>query len=195
MPSTASRPERIAAIQAFSRQYLQYEPRALDSNVETFLGAHDPLLFCYAVNRPEFHLDVLLEGLGLLRESHPRLGLLLAGCYEANDRLDRQITAAGLGSAVLQLGNLDHDTFLTLMSRADLCVRTPSRDGIASSVLESLALGIPVVAAENPMRPPQVVTYKTTDAADLARAVEGVLALPKQERRPRAPRGSRYDSG
>ncbi len=47
---------------------------------------------------------------------------------------------------------------------------------MASSVLEALALRVPVVACENGTRPPGVVTYPAEDAAGLAAAVEQVLA-------------------
>src|SRR5262249_9562332 len=46
-------------------------------------------------------------------------------------------------------------------------VRTPACDGVSASVLESLALGIPVIASENGTRPPGVITYSEDDAAQL----------------------------
>ena len=66
------------------------------------------------------------------------------------------------------LANLTHDQFLTLLSRCFLCLRTPACDGVAASVLESLALGVPVVASENGRRPRGVVTYSDTDAAEMS---------------------------
>jgi glycosyltransferase involved in cell wall biosynthesis len=71
--------------------------------------------------------------------------------------------------------DLDHDAFLTALRRSALYLRTPITDGVASSVLESLALGVPVVACENGTRPPGVVTYAATDADALATAVEHVV--------------------
>jgi hypothetical protein len=53
--------------------------------------------------------------------------------------------------------------------------------------MESLALGVPVVAAANALRPPGVITYPCEDAHALADAVERVLALPPSQRRPAAP--------
>jgi hypothetical protein len=46
---------------------------------------------------------------------------------------------------------------------------------VCSSVLEALALGVPVVAAENGHRPPSVVTYPATDATLLCETVCDVL--------------------
>jgi glycosyltransferase involved in cell wall biosynthesis len=54
-------------------------------------------------------------------------------------------------------------------------LRTPITDGVASSVIESLALGVPVVACDNGTRPAGVVTYAAADAQGLAAAVEHVM--------------------
>ena len=69
--------------------------------------------------------------------------------------------------SLLLLGNLTHDQFLTLLSRCFAYLRTPECDGVAASVLESIALGVPVVASENGRRPEGVITYGDVDAADM----------------------------
>jgi hypothetical protein len=55
-------------------------------------------------------------------------------------------------------------------------VRTPACDGVSASVLESLALGIPVLASENGRRPPGVITYREDDPFDLASNLEHLCA-------------------
>ena len=52
-------------------------------------------------------------------------------------------------------------------------------DGICSSVLEALYLGIPVVAAENDNRPEQVVTYTGDSKDDVSLKVREVLQNPE----------------
>jgi len=76
---------------------------------------------------------------------------------------------------LLLLGNLDHDTFMTLLARSFAYLRPPACDGVSASVLESLALGIPVIAGENGMRPPGVVTFRFGDADDLCAKLEHVV--------------------
>ena len=49
-------------------------------------------------------------------------------------------------------------------ARISFC-RTPIRDGISSSVLEALALKVPVVASENHRRPESTITYNHEDIA------------------------------
>jgi glycosyltransferase involved in cell wall biosynthesis len=82
----------------------------------------------------------------------------------------------GVRDRLCLLDDLEHDAFLTVLQRSALYLRTPITDGIASSVLESLTLGVPVVACENGTRPEGVITYPPTDAARLAASVEHVLA-------------------
>jgi hypothetical protein len=75
----------------------------------------------------------------------------------------------------LLLGNLPHDDFLTLLSQCSAYLRTPACDGVSSSVLESLALEIPVVASENGRRPSGVLTYVEDDPADLCDKLEHLI--------------------
>ena len=56
-----------------------------------------------------------------------------------------------------------------------MCMRTPTTDGVASSVLEAMALGVPVVAAENGTRPPGVITFAPGNPDDLAAKIEYTL--------------------
>ena len=71
--------------------------------------------------------------------------------------------------------DLDHDAFLTALQRSTLYLRTPITDGVASSVLESLALGVPVVACENGTRPTGVLTYTADDPEEMAAQIEHVI--------------------
>src|SRR5260370_6038500 len=69
--------------------------------------------------------------------------------------------------SLLLLGNLPHDEFLTLLERSSAYVRTPACDGVSASILESLVLGVPVLASQNGHRPANVMTYSEGDATDL----------------------------
>lgn len=61
------------------------------------------------------------------------------------------------------------------MTRSAIFWRTPACDGVSASVLESLTLGIPVVASDNGRRPAGVVTYRETDAADMSAKLNHVI--------------------
>jgi len=163
-------PEKVCVIATFSPQYMQFEPVALPQPMEKFLNDHHPLIFSYVSYRPEYRLEVMREGISRYRQSYPQAGVIWLGFP------DKEFSAAaesvsnwseGERKSLLLLGNLTHDQFLTLLTRSDVNLRTPACDGVAASVLESLALAIPVVASENGRRPPGVVTYDDTDSTDM----------------------------
>jgi glycosyltransferase involved in cell wall biosynthesis len=113
---------------------------------------------------------LLRDAMQLFRQEYPDAGFIWLG-FPEKEMLAAQSYVADWPqkekNGLLLLGNLPHDDFLTLLSRCYAYLRTPACDGVSSSVLESLALGVPVVASENGRRPPEVVTYVEDDPADL----------------------------
>jgi len=164
-------PEGVEAIPCFSAELLAYRPTPLTPEIESFLGGHQPVFFCYVSFRPEYHLPVLREAMSLFAQSHPRAGFIWLGFPEKELDGAREFIkgwAEEEARRLLLLGNLPHDEFLTLLTRCTAYIRTPACDGISASVIESLAHGVPVVASANGRRPPGVVTYQETNASDLA---------------------------
>lgn len=172
---------RIVPIPAFSRQYLDFARVDLPGEVEAFFGRFPRVVFTYVRMRPLFYPLTMVAGMAEVLRRHPDTGLLVCGGTGHSDpgvwpAVQSAVTRQGIESRLCFVDDLDHDAFLTALSRSALYLRTPITDGVASSVLESLALGIPVVACENGTRPPGVTTYPAEDAAGLAAAVERVLA-------------------
>lgn len=175
------RADKITPIQAFSRQYLRFAPSSLGHELETFWGRFAHVLFSYLNLRPGYHPETLLEAFGRLAARRPDTGLVLCGVMGHPDpdleaRVRARLDSAPLQGRVHVVDDLDHDQFLTALSRAAVFVRTPPEDGVSSSVLEALALRTPVVAAANDSRPGGVVTYPAADAAALADVLEDVIA-------------------
>jgi glycosyltransferase involved in cell wall biosynthesis len=174
-------PAKITPIQAFSRQYLQFERVSLGSALDRFWSRFDCVLFSYLNLRPGYHPETLLEAFERLAARRADVGLVLCGVMghpdpELSTRVRARLQREALRDRVHVVDDLDHDQFLTALSRAAVFVRTPPEDGVSSSVLEALALRTPVVAAANDSRPPGVVAYPPTDAAALAAVLEDVLA-------------------
>jgi glycosyltransferase involved in cell wall biosynthesis len=162
--------ELVTAIPAFSKQNLAFQRTPLAAEIEAFLESHHPVFFCYVSFRPEYRLPALREAMLQFRQRHPEAGFIWLGfpCKElpaANEFVGGW--QAPERQSLLLLGNLTHDEFLTLLTRCSAYIRTPACDGVAASVLESLALGIPVIASENGHRPANVITYQEGNAADL----------------------------
>jgi glycosyltransferase involved in cell wall biosynthesis len=178
---------RIAVIPGFSKQNVEFQRVPLAEEIETFLASHHPVFFCYVSFRPEYRLPVLREAMLQFRQQHPEAGFIWLGFPSKELPAVNEFVAdwpERERQSLLLLGNLAHNEFLTLLTRCFAYIRTPACDGVAASVLESLALGIPVVASENGHRPANVTTYREGDASDLCtkliRATEGYDEVKKQ---------------
>ena len=164
------RPEKVSSIATFSPQYLEFTRVELEERVEDFLRRHPRIILSYVSFRPEYRLDVLREGMQRYRAMDPETGFVWLGFPGKEMAAAEEFVRtwpADEQATLLLLGNLTHDEFLSLLSRCFVYLRTPACDGVAASVLESLALKIPVVASANGRRPDGVVTYNDTDAADM----------------------------
>ena len=160
--------DKIVPIPAFSRQYLEYTAAALPKDLEDFLRQHNPIVVSYFFLRPEFFVDSLMESLRRVAVELQDMRIVLIGGDTHSEGLETTIARNSLKEYVYQAGDLSHDQFMTLVSRAHFFIRTPQKDGVSSSVLEALSLRIPVIASENGTRPPGVITFQAGDATDLA---------------------------
>ena len=175
------RPSKVVPIPAFSREYMEFTPATLADDVEAFLRRHPAVVFTYVRMRPLFYPVTLIEGMAQVMHRRADAALLVCGMAGHADpgvreAVEAAIERTGIGGRICLVDDLDHDAFLTVLQRSALYLRTPITDGVASSVLEAMALGVPVVACENGTRPAGVVLYPAEDAAAMAAAVERVVA-------------------
>jgi glycosyltransferase involved in cell wall biosynthesis len=186
-------PDKVTIITPFSDQYLTYTPATLASEVNEFLARRSPVFFCYLAFRPEYRLEVLHRAMQLYRRKYPGAGFIWVG-FPAKELPLAQAFVQSWSrkeqAGLLLLGNVTHNEFLTILSRCSACLRTPVCDGVSASVLEALALGIPVVASENGRRPAGVITYADQDANDMCSRLEYVT-----EHHDQVKTGIRVDKG
>lgn len=102
-----------------------------------------PVALCVARLEPQKRHDVLLDAWTLLGGDAV---LLLAGDGSLRAELTRQVAACGLADRVRILGN--RDDVPDLLTAADVTVLTSDWEGMPVAVLESLAVGRPVVASD-----------------------------------------------
>ena len=174
-------PAKIVAIPAFSRQYLEFTKVCLPAQVEAFFERYASVVFTYVRMRPLFYPVIMIDGIAAVMRERPDVGLVVCGGTGHADEgvwpaVQAAIARHGIADRICFVDDLDHDAFLTALGRSALYLRTPITDGVASSVLESLALRIPVVGCENGTRPPGVITYPAEDAGRMAEAVLQTLA-------------------
>jgi glycosyltransferase involved in cell wall biosynthesis len=174
-------PSKVATIPGFSSRHLIFTEKPLSGCIEGFLSCHRPVFFCYVSFRREYDLPTLREAMRQFRERYPHAGFVWLG-FPAKELPLASTYADGWPAherdCLLLLGNLPHDEFLTLLRRSSAYVRTPVCDGVCASILESLALGIPVVASENGHRPAGVITYREGDAGDLCAKLVAITTCP-----------------
>lgn len=172
---------KIVPIPAFSRQYMEFVPRPLPDHLNAFLARYQHIAFAYVRMRPLFYPLTMIDGLAELVRRQPAAGLVVCGALSGHqdggvwESVQARIRERGVEDQICMVEDLDHDAFLTALQRSTMYLRTPITDGVASSVLESIALGVPVVACENGTRPPGVLTYRADDPVEMAAQMERVI--------------------
>lgn len=171
---------KIVPIQTFGTNYVDGSITRLSDRLEDFLGRHAKVVSTYILFRQGFDVDTLLAAVPSILGSSQGVGLVVVSPLDDSEKSIRQdaelvLNDERLKDHVLFANDLNHDAFLALLERSSLFLRTPISDGECASVLESLSLGTPVVAAENDNRPPSVVTYPVADAQAMIRTVREVL--------------------
>jgi glycosyltransferase involved in cell wall biosynthesis len=173
-------PSKIVPIPAFSRQYLEAPTEPLPPDLEMFYQRFRQVIFCYIKMRPLFYPEAALEGFARLAARRRDVGLVLGGIAGHMEprtwtAVQARVAKPDLQGRVILVEDLRHDVFLLALGRATLFLRTHMSDGVCSSVLEALALRVPVVATENHTRPPGVITYEPEDVDTLTAILDDVL--------------------
>jgi glycosyltransferase involved in cell wall biosynthesis len=178
-------PQKIVCIPTFT-DLDHFRPRPDQADEE------EPYLACVGRLDEPKGVHVLIEALGLLKAQGEAPVLKIAGAghgdaYEA--RLREQVAALGLEGLVRFLGRLDKDEIAQLMAGARYCV-APSLwyENLPNSIIESLASGTPVIAADIGSLPMTVthevdgLLFKAGSAEGLADAIKAGLVPGVRER-------------
>jgi len=144
------------------------------------LGAShdDELVLAVARQEPQKNLDVLVAAIAELVKTRPHAELVIAGREgNATPLINAAIERHDLAASVQLLGA--RDDVPDLLCAADVFVLPSRREGMPGSVIEAMALEVPVVASDLPQT--REVTGDTAlfapigEALPLARAIEASL--------------------
>jgi L-malate glycosyltransferase len=94
--------------------------------------------------RPEKGHDTLIQAASRIVDERPDTEFLIVGDGPLRESLERQVTARGLGSRVLFLG--ERSDVPALLESSDLFVLPSRSEACPNSVLEAMAAGLPIVA-------------------------------------------------
>jgi 1,2-diacylglycerol 3-alpha-glucosyltransferase len=153
------------------------------------LDADQPVLVHVGRLAHEKNIGLLLEMLAILRRTIPRACLLVAGEGPAAPHLRSRAVALGLEGHVRFVGYLDRRGSLQDCYRAgDLFVFSSKTETQGLVLLESLALGVPLVAlpalgARDIVEPGRGAAAAPEDAAGFAAVVESLLLDPGRRSR------------
>ena len=159
---------RVMPVPLFSSENVHFTPVELPSSVQDLFSQRTGVFFLYVCYRKEYALDFLAEVMRRFVALYPTIGFLLVGTSDKELELLRQfVRDQRLEDALCITGSVTHDAFLTMLTRSLACIRSPMTDGVSSSVLKSLALGVPVLGVDNGTRPAGVELWQKDDHESL----------------------------
>jgi glycosyltransferase involved in cell wall biosynthesis len=113
-----------------------------DVRRELGLAPDDLVVAMVSALRPEKGHDIALEVIRSMRDSHPKLRLLIVGRGALGDQIAAQ--AADLGDAVVMAG-MRHDV-MRVFDAADVCLQPSRSDAFPTTLIEAMAASVPVLA-------------------------------------------------
>jgi glycosyltransferase involved in cell wall biosynthesis len=99
---------------------------------------------------PLYRVPLAVESFGCARAQNSDLRLILLGGGAQTDIVKRTIFEQGLDEYVWMPGTIDREDLPVYLRAADLYLSCSSSDGSSVSLLEALAVGLPVVVTDYP---------------------------------------------
>lgn len=133
---------------------------------------------------PEKGFAVLIEAVGLLRDRGVDMELRIVGDGPTRGDLERQIAGAGLGDRVTLTGELPPAEVSRELAASDLFCMASFSEGLPISIMEAMAVGVPVVStwiAGIPELARQGETALTVPPADAQALADAIARLTGDE--------------
>lgn len=92
--------------------------------------------------------DIAIEAMRLIKREFPAARLSIVGTGPEDERLRMMTGAYSLADSVVMMGQLERAQVAALMKTADILLNPSRIDNSPNAVIEALACGLPVVAAE-----------------------------------------------
>ena len=118
----------------------------------------------------------MFRALRMLAKEQPGVGLAVFGPGTRTPEFARDARERMWRGSLEDLGELDHDEALGLISRCDVFIRPTTHDGDSVSVREALTLGVPCVASDVCARPEGTYLFQGGHPPDLAKRIRQALA-------------------
>lgn len=165
-----AQPARVHTIVPFALA-AQPAPGPLPEPLGSFFASASHRIFSASGFEPEYDIPSQLRAMEAVLARFPRAALAIAGYGRREAELRAAAAQLPWKDRILLCGDVPHASVLAAMRDADVCLRTTLYDGDAISIREALALGTPVIATDNGMRPPGIRLVPIGDSAALANAI------------------------
>lgn len=138
-------------LRVFAKHGLEAEiiPNIIDTQRfhprEPRVAGDEPHLIVTRNLEPIYDIPTAIRAFAILRASHPRARLTVAGSGPQLAELERLVSDMGLADAVRFSGRIDNERIGDLYADADLVLNPSTADNMPISILEALASGVPVV--------------------------------------------------
>lgn len=165
--------ERTAAIAApvRVRTIPVHRPTVVPPALAALVDTRTPFFLYPAITYAHKNHATLLEAVALLRRERSNVRLVLTGgSGDAEESVRAHIARLGLGDAVLRVGRVPRPVLDWLIDHAAAVVFPSSFEGFGLPVLEAMASGCPVIAADATALP------EVVDGAGLLVAPEDAVA-------------------
>ncbi|MGI9601463.1 MAG: glycosyltransferase family 4 protein [Acidimicrobiales bacterium] len=144
-------PDRVVAVSAgyeVPRLPSPDDP-AVGPDVSALLHHDDPFIVYPAVTHPHKDHATVLRAVAEVAAAGRPLRLVLTGAAgAADDSVDELVAELGVGDRVVRLGRIDRTVLDLVIARAEALVFPSRFEGFGIPVLEAMALGCPVIAAD-----------------------------------------------
>lgn len=184
--------ESVCEQQGLSRGKIAVVPNFVDAEVFEALkdrgtwrnhfgfSVSDFVLAIVAQLRAEKNHQLILSAFAMLLRSHPNVKLLVVGDGELRSQIHAQIHALGIAESVVLAGHVPRAW--RTVAAADVVMLPSQHEGFPNSLIEAMAVGVPVIASDVGGIPDVVqhgvngVLVRPGDAAALLCAIEKAVS-------------------
>jgi glycosyltransferase involved in cell wall biosynthesis len=128
----------------------KFKPAQRNKKLQEELGIVDsPTVISSRGLEPIYDIETLVESVPLVLKEVPEAKFVIAGRGSQEAKLKEQVESLGVSSSVRFTGWIPNDKLLEYLNSADIYVSTALSDGgLASSTLEAMACGLPVIITD-----------------------------------------------
>ena len=132
---------------------IESPPALSDAQISALRAEHGitgPAFIYVGRVAPEKSLDVLIDAFKLVHDRLPNAKLVVVGDGPTKPQLDHQVAQLGLEDAVIRTGFVPHGELIerNLLMLGDAFITASKTENQPISVLEAMAAGLPVIAAQ-----------------------------------------------